>query len=128
MKTLVIVFLLIAFTGPGLLAQVPARRDSVKKIAQRDAIELKLSKAELKNFKKYRSNYNDDFFEPDKTTTPDTTLLRDSVYVKAFRLEAYKRYKHKRTAAHYVIVGEVFLTSIFLILLVAALATGKNVR
>jgi hypothetical protein len=70
MKTLLIILLLVAFTGPGLLAQTSARRDSVTKIAQKDAKELKLSKAELKNFKRYRSSYNGDLFEPDKTTTP----------------------------------------------------------
>lgn len=117
-----------AFTALHLLAQMPARRDSVVKIAQKDAQELKLSKADLKIFRRDRTNQSGDFFEPDKTTTPDTTLLRDPVYVKAFRATAYKRYKHKRTAAHYAIIGEVFLTSVFVILLVAALATGKNVR
>jgi len=117
-----------AFTALHLLAQMPARRDSVVKIAQKDAKKLKLSKADLKVFRRDRTNQSGDFFEPDKTTTPDTTLLRDSVYVHAFRMAAYKRYKHKRTAAHYAIVGEVFLASAFVILLIAALATGKTVR
>lgn len=128
MKTLIIALAFIAFTETGLFAQVSARRDSVVIIAQKDAKALKLSKTDVKVFRSDRTNFNNDFFEPNKLTTPDTALLHDSAYVKAFRMAAYKRYKHKRTAAHYAIVGEVFLASAVVILLIAALATDKTVR
>lgn len=46
-----------------------------------------------------------DFFKPIPSAVSDTTLLRDSVYVTAYREEAWKRTRRRRTFGHYAIIG-----------------------
>jgi len=46
-----------------------------------------------------------DFFKPIPSAVSDTTLLRDSVYVTAYREEAWKRTRSRRTFGHYAIIG-----------------------
>ena len=46
-----------------------------------------------------------DFFKPIPSAVSDTTLLRDSVYVTAYREEAWKRTRARRTFGHYAIIG-----------------------
>ncbi len=42
-------------------------------------------------------DYYSGYFEPTKSTTKDTALLKDSVYVKVFRDVAYRRTVNERT-------------------------------
>ncbi|MBS1532135.1 MAG: hypothetical protein JSU01_17670 [Bacteroidetes bacterium] len=46
-----------------------------------------------------------DFFKPIPSAVSDTSLLRDSVYVAAYREEAWKRTRRRRTFGHYAIIG-----------------------
>jgi hypothetical protein len=46
-----------------------------------------------------------DFFKPIPSAVSDTALLRDSVYVTAYREEAWKRTRSRRTFGHYAIIG-----------------------
>jgi len=126
MKTLVIVLVFIAFTGSGVFAQTPAGRDSVTKIAQKDARVLKLSKADLKTFRKDLTNYNVDYFNPNQTTTADTALLRDPVYVTAFKEAAYARYRGNQYAARYALFNELFMATLVGVMLIVASNSHKN--
>ena len=135
---LLYLFLLLSLPWVGLYAQTSST-DSIKAVSQAktDADNFKLNKADLKQFRKHRSDYmlqyspnrnpfsgppnlfkapvlpsgvkkmkdgynqvdrTADYFKPSKTTTTDTTLLNDSVYVKAFRSYAYNRTAARRTA------------------------------
>ncbi|OKS89562.1 hypothetical protein [Mucilaginibacter polytrichastri] len=49
-------------------------------------------------------DYTSDYFKPNNVTTRDTALLRDSIYVKAFRDAAYQRTTARRTAGHYIAI------------------------
>ncbi|WP_426670907.1 hypothetical protein ACPPVU_06670 [Mucilaginibacter sp. McL0603] len=46
-----------------------------------------------------------DYFKPVASAVSDTTLLTDSVYVKAYREKAWQRTRHRRTAGHYVLIA-----------------------
>lgn len=54
-------------------------------------------------FSIYRRNreLTSDYFKPVASAVSDTTLLKDSVYVKAYREKAWQRTRHRRTAGHY---------------------------
>ncbi len=81
--------------------------DSLVKIAQSDAKKFRLNKADMKRFRKDRRNSNSDFFKPAKNSVSDTTLLADSVYVKAYRLAAYNKTRKRRTVWHGVWIGAI---------------------
>jgi hypothetical protein len=57
-------------------------------------------------FKAYRRSreLTSDFFKPVPLAVSDTALLRDSVYVKTYREEAWKRTRRRRTFGHYALV------------------------
>jgi len=80
-------------------------RDSVGRAALDDVKNFKLSREERERFKADKDNYSSDLFKPTERTTPDSRLLQDSVYVKAFRAAAYARARNKRSAGHYVLLG-----------------------
>jgi hypothetical protein len=61
-------------------------------------------------------DYTSDYFKPSKTTTKDTALLNDSVYVKAFRNAAYQHTTARRTAGHYIAIWGGVAVGIFLII------------
>ena len=74
------------------------------KQAEKDAHGFKLSKADLKIFRQNRKNSTSDFFKPTTTSTANAAMLQDSVYVKAYRAEAYHNALGQRTTAHYILV------------------------
>jgi len=80
-------------------------RDSINRIAQQDAELFWLNKKDLKTFRKDRHNYTSDFFKPSRAVVSDSTLLKDSVYVKAYRRFAYEKTRKRRTIGHYVLWG-----------------------
>jgi hypothetical protein len=51
-----------------------------------------------------------DFFKPTPSAISDTALVRDSVYVKTYREEAWKRTRRRRTFGHYALVGGAVIT------------------
>jgi len=126
MKTLVIALFFVAFAGTGLFAQVPAGRDSIINVAQRDAKTFKLSRAGLAVFKKGGTNYGGDIFKPNATTTADTTLLRDSVYVKTFKETAYNKYKRNQYSTRYTLFNGLFIAALTGVMVIVALNTNKN--
>ena len=98
--------LLAALSVSALKAKSPPV-DSLVKIAQSDAKKFRLNKADMKKFRKDRRNSNSDFFKPAKNSVSDTTLLADSVYVKAYRMAAYNKTRKRRTVWHGVWIGAI---------------------
>ena len=97
---LILALVLLHFT---VVAQTPYR-DSINRIAQQDAELFWLNKKDLKTFRKDRHNYTSDFFKPSKAVVSDSTLLKDSVYVKAYRRFAFEKTSKRRTIGHYVLL------------------------
>ena len=106
---LLTIILLTLFTG-SLLAEttdntaLQGDTSATVKQAERDAHGFKLGKADLKIFRQNKKNNTSDFFKPTAATTSNAALLQDSVYVKAFRDEAYHKALGQRTTAHYILV------------------------
>lgn len=125
-RTLVLILLINILAVCSVVAQ-QTKRDSVINRAAKDAKFLKLSDTDLKRFKADKANYSADFFKPNPGTTADSTLLADSVYVKAFRSEAYKRYVSKRSVGHYALlgVGAYVVISIIVALIIVATLAGN---
>jgi len=97
-------FLILSLLTAGAEAQTPSR-DSITRIAKQDAELFWLNKKDLKTFRKDRHNYTSDYFKPVKTVVSDTALLKDSVYVKAYRRVAFEKTRKRRTIGHYVLWG-----------------------
>jgi len=64
-------------------------------------------------FKTYRRNRElvSDFFKPDSSAVSNPALLKDSVYVKTYRAEAWKRTRKRRTFGHYAWVSAAVMGS-----------------
>ncbi len=118
---------LMVFLSFHLKAQT-GHRDSIIKIAIADAKNFRLGDADMKDFRKNRRHLAADYFNPTITAASDTALLKDSVYVQTYRQTAYKKTRKRRTVAHHVLMGIIAMDAIFLVLLLSALASGKNVR
>ncbi len=78
------------------------------------------SDAGLSRLRQQRDGFSDyrrsrelasDYFKPVASAVSDTALLRDSVYVNAYREKAWDRTRHRRTAGHYVLMGGVVLAA-----------------
>ncbi len=95
-NSLILTLLCALFCTSGVLAQT-TRHDSIIKMAQKDAQKLRLSKTSRMRFNKDKNNYMSDLFKPTRLLVSDIGLLNDSLYVKAFRLTAYKKAYHKHT-------------------------------
>jgi hypothetical protein len=128
LRLLALISVLISFSALKVQAQ-NLKDDSVKNIAIADAKKFRLDKADLKIFKHNRHNSNSDYFKPAKANVTDTTLLRDSVYVKAYRQKAWKRTRNRRTLWHYAWVTEAVYGGAYIVLLVGVLLSNpENVR
>jgi len=107
----IITLFLLCFANSRLAAQ-NVNRDSLKRIAFiRDSIKqdsladvaqtigkakmdggrFRLSPLQMEQFKAGKKTPDADLFKPTRATVSDTTLLYDSLYVKTYRLAAYKR-------------------------------------
>lgn len=95
---------LIVTSSISLFSQTVSK-DSIIKIAQTDVKLFKLSSEDFQIFRKNKGNYTSDFFKPKLGAVSDTLLLKDSVYVKAYRQAAYNKSLKKRTIGHYILVG-----------------------
>jgi len=107
MKKYLFAGLLIAALCVSALTAKSQQADSLVEIAQSDAKKFRLNKADMKKFRKDKRNSNSDFFKPAKNSVSDTILLTDSVYVKAYRMAAYKKTRKRRTAWHGVWIGAI---------------------
>jgi len=61
------------------------------RMGETDGRRLRLSTIQRQKFSFDGKNAGSDLFKPTLYTVPDTTMLKDSAYVKAFRIAAYKR-------------------------------------
>jgi len=144
MKTTFILTILLLCFASGKLTAQSINRDSLKRIAfSRDSIiqdsimnvpkiinlakmdgrRLRLSPVQRDQFVAAKKNAGSDLFKPRAGIVSDVTLLNDSVYVKAFRVAAYKKafgYR-KRTAGHYILFGVVAAVSAVILTAVADL-------
>jgi hypothetical protein len=80
-----------AFIRDSLTRDSMAYASKIISIARWDARKLKLSFTQTQEFKADIKNNRSDFFKPQRKFVSDTTLMLDSVYVKAFRLAAYEK-------------------------------------
>jgi hypothetical protein len=78
--------------------------DSIKKAARLDAKTFRLNDIV---WKKYRRSlpYTSDYFKPQASAVSIPALLNDSAYVDAYRHEAVKQNKKRRTPLHFMVVG-----------------------
>jgi hypothetical protein len=98
--------------------------DSLIRIARADAKNFRLNDANFKKFRKNRRNSSSDYFKPVAANVSNSALLNDSVYVAAFRQEAYAKTRHRHTAGHYVLWGG---AAVAVVVLVAAAAANNSV-
>lgn len=102
-KTLMLCLLLLIITMPVALCQTEKDR-AVTKAAKKDARYFKLDKQLWKQFKHKQFAPTSDYFKPNTSDVSDTSLLKDSTYVQAYRIRAYKSTLHRHTAGHYLLV------------------------
>ena len=105
-----------------------AGTDSVAKMATADAKKFRLDRADMRKFRKDRRNSGSDYFKPSAAYARDSTLLKDSVYVAAFRQAAYNKTRKRRTVLHYawvsVAVSVGVMDAVYVVLLVGLFVTG----
>lgn len=100
----VLISALILLSTVSILAQTTDSRSLIRK-ARTDVVNFKINKTDLKEFKKNKRNDSSDFFKPVKSMVSDTTLLTDSIYVKAFRGYAYVKTRSRVNTGIYALVG-----------------------
>jgi hypothetical protein len=70
-----------------------------------------------------------DYFNPVASAVSDTALLRDSVYVNAYREKAWHRTRHRRTVGHYALMtGVVVAGATVIALWVYVISKANHVR
>lgn len=110
------------------VCQQKAHRDSLIKAARADAKSFRLDDAVWKKYQR-KLAYTSDYFKPHDTDVKNAAMLSDSVFVNAYRHEAFKRNKHRRTAGHYVLVGAGAAAGLFVAGMIAILiAIGPNMN
>ena len=101
----VLICALILLSTVSLSAQLTTDKRSLTRKARVDVANFRLNKTDLKEFKKNKRNDSSDYFKPVKSMVSDTTLLTDSIYVKAFRVYAYVKTKSRVNTGMYALVG-----------------------
>jgi hypothetical protein len=104
----------------GTNAQTVSRDSAMFEIASADTKNFKLDQNAMGQFRAHHFPNTSDHFKPTASTVSDTSLLKDSAYVKAFKMAAYKKTLHRRTTGHHVLIAGS-------ILVVALLALGYAV-
>jgi hypothetical protein len=103
MKALLFTFL-ITIAAFETNAQTITHDSAMAERAKTDAGGFKLDQSTWHQFKAQHFAYSSDHFKPTVLTTRDTFLLKDSSYIKTFKMVAYKKTLHRRTAGHHVLV------------------------
>ena len=116
-RTTVLLILLLTLVSTAFCQQ-GASRDSLIGTARADAKKFRLDDAVWKKYK-HTLPYTSDYFKPRETGIKNTALLSDSVYVDAYRQEAFKRNKHRHTPWHYLLVGGSIAAGVVLLALTA---------
>jgi hypothetical protein len=122
-KTLILTLFIMLFVSASLLAQTISRDSMINK-ATADGRTLRLTPTERQRFKAEGKDPGSDLFKPNTAIVSDASLLKDSVYVKAFRMAAYKRNKH--TTWHYVLWGTVAVYAVACIIDIIASSSTSN--
>jgi hypothetical protein len=105
------VLLFIILNTATLMAQQMSEK-ALTKVARRDVgRHFVLTKAEYKLFKQDKRNITSDLFKPKPNTVSDTSLLADSVYVKAYRNFAYINARSKADSGIVIVVGTGIIVS-----------------
>jgi len=140
-NTLLLILLLLGFAAGRLSAQNINRDSLMRDSIGRDSIirdsimnipkiislgkmagrRLRLSPAQREQFLSAKKNARSDLFKPRASIVSDVTLLNDSVYVTAFRMAAWQKARHRRTAGHYVLFGGILAFSALVLTAVAEL-------
>jgi len=117
-KVLTIALIIINIANGNLYAQSIGDPNASSR-GTADGRKLKLSKVEREKFKADKRNYNSDLFKPQARFVSDTTLLRDSSYVKSYRKAAYKSALKTRTAGHYILIyGSITVVAVIINLVI----------
>jgi hypothetical protein len=103
MKALLFTFL-ITIAAFETNAQTITHDSAMVESAKEDSRRFKLNRSAWQQFKVHHFAYSSDHFKPTALTTRDTFLLKDSAYIKTFKMAAYKKTLHRRTAGHHVLV------------------------
>lgn len=70
--------------------------DSIKRIAVADVQNFMLKEETIKKIRNQRSESSSDYFKPSKEQASNTSLLNDSIYVKAYRDAAYNKIRNSK--------------------------------
>lgn len=100
------------------LCQQPAHRDSVIKAARADAKNFRLDDVTWKKYR-HKLTCTSDYFKPHAADLKNAALLSDSVFLDAYRHEAYKKNKRRHTPWHYVLVGGGAAAGVFVLMVTA---------
>ncbi|MBD1366624.1 hypothetical protein IDJ77_22625 [Mucilaginibacter sp. ZT4R22] len=120
MKTLLVVALMILMGGVAYAQTTRADSARILKAVKADLKKFKLDKRLWKDFKDRQFGVTSDHFKPVKASVSDSTLLNDSVYVRAYRAGAAKKTSKRHTTGHYFL----FAGGASIIILAAAMLTA----
>lgn len=125
-KILMLCVLLLLIALPVALCKT-AKDRAATKAARKDARYFKLDKQLWKQFRHKRFAPTSDYFKPNPADVSDTSLLKDSTYVTAYRLKAYKRTLHRHTAGHYLLIyGGVTIGAIIITLTIIVISLSGS--
>jgi hypothetical protein len=103
MKALLFTFL-ITIAAFETNAQTITHDSAMVESAKEDVRHFKLARSAWQQFKAHHFAYSSDYFKPTTLDARDTSMLKDSTYIKTFEMAAYKKTLHRRTAGHHVLI------------------------
>ncbi|MGF7038820.1 hypothetical protein [Mucilaginibacter lappiensis] len=107
----------------GTNAQTISRDSAMFEIANTDAKRFKLDHNTMGQFRAHHFPNTSDHFKPTASMVSDTSLLKDSAYIKAFKMAAYQKTLHRRTTGHHVlIIGSI---AVAVVVIVGVIALGS---
>jgi hypothetical protein len=116
MKALLFFTSLIMIAVFGANAQSISRDSAMTESAKADAKNFKLDRNAMGQFRARHFPNTSDHFKPTASMVSDTSLLKDSAYVKAFKMAAYQKTLHRRTTGHHVLIAGSILVVVLLVL------------
>ena len=117
---------LIMIAAFGINAQTISRDSAMFEIANADAKNFKLDGNAMGQFRARHFPNTSDHFKPTALMVSDTSLLKDSAYVKAFKMAAYQKTLHRRTTGHHVLIaGSILVVALLVIGYIAGSGFGN---
>jgi hypothetical protein len=89
----------------GTNSQTISRDSAMAESANADTKNFKLDQNTMGQFRARHFPNTSDHFKPTASMVSDTSLLKDSAYVKAFKMAAYQKTLHLRTTGHHVLIA-----------------------